>query len=302
VFRQTALATALVLLSAIPLHAQDMEPKAYAASPVGANFLVAAISHSSGSILFDPTLPITDATASIGGVAIGLGTTFGAFGKLTLVSAVLPVAWGEVSGRVGEDARSVTRAGMADSRYKLSINLRGNDAMPMREFATAPQRIIIGTSVTVAAPTGEYDHTKLINLGNHRWAFKPEVGIAVPRGGWDIDAYVGVWLFTPNAEFYPGGLRRTQDPVFAMQGHVSYEFKPRLWLAVDGTWYSGGGASVDDGEPIGQVNNARMGATLSIPAGQRQSFKIAYSSGVTVRSGTNFRTLAVGWQWLWLRR
>ena len=295
-------AVAVALLSALPAAAQDLEPKAYSASPVGATFLIAAGSRSSGSILFDPTLPIEDAEATINGVAAGIGMTFGVLGKLTLVSAVLPIAWGEVSGRVGEEAHAVTRAGLADSRYKLSINLRGNDAMPMREFAKAPRQTIIGASLTIAAPTGEYDRTKLINLGNHRWAFKPEIGIAVPRGAWDIDAYVGVWLFTANPTFYPGDQRRTQDPVFATQGHVSYTFKPRLWLAIDGTWYSGGGARVEDGPPIGKVNNARLGATLSIPAGTRQSLKIAYSSGVTVRSGTNFRTLAVGWQWLWLRR
>ncbi len=299
---RAAVTVALVLLVSGRAAGQEMEPKAYSASPTGANFLVAAASRSSGSILFDPTLPITDAKATISGVAIGLGTTFGLFGKLALVSAVLPVAWGDVSGHVGEDARSVSRAGLADSRYKLSINFLGNDAMPMREFAKAPRKTIIGTSITIAAPTGEYDRTKLINLGNHRWAFKPEVGLAAHRGDWDVDAYIGVWLFTPNDTFYPGELRRTQDPVVATQGHVSYTFKPRLWLAVDATWYSGGGASVDNGEPIGKVNNARLGATLSLPAGQRQSFKIAYSSGVTVRSGTNFRTLAVGWQWLWLRR
>ena len=296
------LAVALIVLAALPVAAQDMEPKAYSASPVGATFLVAAASRSSGSIIFDPTLPIEDAQATINGVAAGIGTTFGLFGKLTLVSAVLPLAWGEVSGRVGEEARSVTRAGLADSRYKLSMNLRGNDAMAIGEFAKAPRRTIVGTSITIAAPTGEYDRTKLINLGNHRWAFKPEVGIAVPHGAWDIDAYFGVWLFTANEHFYPGELRRTQDNVIATQGHVSYTFKPRLWLAIDGTWYSGGGASVEGGEPIGKVNNARLGATLSIPAGRRQSFKVAYSSGVTVRSGTNFRTIALGWQWLWLRR
>jgi hypothetical protein len=279
-----------------------MEPKAYSASPVGANFFVVALSRSTGSIIFDPTLPIEDAEATINGVVVGVGTTFGLFGKLTLASAVLPVAWGEASGRVGEEARSVTRAGLADTRYKLSMNLLGNDAMAMREFAKTPRRPIVGASMTIAAPTGEYDRAKLINLSNHRWAFKPEVGIAVPRGAWDVDAYVGIWLFTPNDQFYPGELRRTQDPVVASQVHVSYTFKPRLWLAVDGTWYAGGGASVDGGTPTGKVNNARLGATLSLPAGRQQSLKISYSSGVTVRSGTNFRTLAVGWQWLWLRR
>lgn len=294
-------AVAIAVASASPGIAQDMEPKAYSATPVGATFLVAAASRSSGSILFDPTLPIEDASATINGVAIGVGTTFGVLGKLMLVSAVLPIAWGEVSGRVGEDARSVTRAGVADSRYKVSVNLRGNDAMPLREFVKAPRHTIVGTSLTIAAPSGEYDRSRLINLGNNRWALKPEIGIAVPRGAWDVDAYIGAWLFTSNPQFYPGGAHRTQDPVIATQGHVSYTFKPRLWLAVDATWYAGGGASVNQGQATGRVNNARLGATLSLPASSRQSFKISYSSGVTVRSGTNFRTLAAGWQWLWLR-
>jgi len=87
----------------------------------------------------------------------------------------------------------------------------------------------------------------------------------------------------------------------ALQAHVSYTFKPRLWLAVDSTWYSGGSAQVEGGEPVGAVNNSRLGATLSLPAGRQQSFKISYSSGVAVRTGTDFRTLAVGWQWVWFR-
>jgi hypothetical protein len=289
------------LLLSTPAAAQEMEPKAYSASPVGTTFLVVAGSRNTGSVVFDPTLPIKDVEARIGGVAMGVGTTFGLFGKLTLVSAVLPFAWGELNGLVGENARSITRQGLADSRFKLSMNLRGNDAMRVREFVKAPPRTIVGTSLTVAAPSGQYDHTKLINLGTHRWAFKPEVGISVPKGPRDVDAYAGVWLFTANDDFYPGGLTRTQDPVVALQGHVSYTFKPRLWLAVDGTWYSGGTAQVEGNEPIGSVSNSRLGATLSVPIGQRQSIKVSYSAGVVVRTGTDFRTLAVGWQWLWFR-
>ncbi len=58
---------------------------------------------------------------------------------------------------------------------------------------------------------------------------------------------------------------------------------------------------MEGGEPSGGLNNSRLGATFSIPAGRRQSFKVSYSSGVAVRTGTDFRTLAVGWQWLWFR-
>jgi hypothetical protein len=289
------------LLSAAPVSAQEMEPKSYSASPVGTTFLVAAASRHTGSVVFDPTLPIKDVDARIGGVAVGIGTTFGLFGKLTLVSAVLPFASGELTGLVGEEARRITRQGLADTRVKLSMNFRGNDAMRPREFVKAPPRTIVGASVTVVMPTGQYDRTRLINLGTNRWAFKPEVGISVPRGPWDVDAYAGVWLPTANDDFDPGGLVRRQDPVVALQGHVSYTFKPRLWLAVDGTWYSGGASQVEGSDPVGAVSNSRLGATLSVPVGRRQSFKVSYSAGVIVRTGTDFRTLAVGWQWLWFR-
>ena len=98
----------VLLPAAVPAAAQDMEPKAYSASPVGATFLVGVISRSSGSVVFDPTLPIEDAEAHINAPVFGAGTTFGLFGKLALVSAAVPFAWGDVSGTVGENQHRVT--------------------------------------------------------------------------------------------------------------------------------------------------------------------------------------------------
>jgi hypothetical protein len=297
------LAVALWALAAVTsAAAQDLEPKAYSASPVGAAFVVVGLSRSTGSVVFDPTVPLTDVDANINAGLLATGYTFGLFGKLTLVTAALPYSWGDISGKVFEEARSITRSGLADSRYKLSINLAGNPALRARDFARAPRKTIVGASLTVVAPSGQYDDAKLINLGTNRWAIKPEVGVAVPRGHWDVDAYLGVWLLTDNADYFPGGQRRSQDPVVALQGHVSYTFKPRLWAAFDATWYHGGSSTVEGGSPSEGMNNSRMGATLSIPAGRQQSFKIAYSSGVVVRTGTNFRSLSVGWQWLWLTK
>ena len=287
-----------LLWCAPPADAQDLEPKAYSASPVGAAFLVVGLARSTGSVLTDPTLPVTDIDARINGVPLAAGYTFGLFDRLALITAALPYSWGEVSGRVGEEARAVTRSGLTDARVKLSINLVGNPAMKPREFSKAPRKTIVGTSLTVTTPTGQYDGTKLINLGTNRWGFKPEVGVAVPKGRWDIDAYLGVWLFTDNDDFFTGGRTRSQAQVVGLQGHASYTFRPRLWAAVDATWYQGGGATVDGGEPVGTMNNSRLGATVSFPMGRQQSLKLAYSSGVAVRTGTNFRTLSVGWQWL----
>ena len=89
----------------------------------------------------------------------------------------------------------------------------------------------------MTAPSGQYNSAKLINLGTNRWSFKPEVGVSVPTGRWEFDGYVGVWLFARNNDFFPGGRTRSQDPLIALQGHASYTIRPRLWLAVDATWY-----------------------------------------------------------------
>lgn len=296
-------AAALCLLAAsAPARAQDLEPKAYSASPVGAAFLVVGLARSSGSVLTDPTLPLKDVDAAIKGLPLAAGYTFALSGKLALVTAALPYSWGDVSGTVGEEARAITRSGLTDARVKLSVNLVGNPAMRTRAFARAPRKTIVGTSLTVTGPTGQYDGAKLINLGTNRWGFKPEVGVAVPKGRWDFDAYLGVWMFTDNSDFFPGGRTRSQSRVVALQGHASYTFKPRLWAAIDATYYQGGGASVDGGERSGDMNNSRLGATMSFPMGRYQSLKVAYSSGMAVRTGTNFRTLSVGWQFLRLTK
>ena len=299
IHRAVASACLIVAMTAAA-RAQDMEPKAYSASPVGANFLVGSYSRSTGDVLFDPTLPITDVHARIDGLALAVGHSFDLFGDLALVTVALPYAWADVTGKVQEQAGEVTRSGLADARFKLSVNLAGNPAMSAREFARAPRKTIVGVSLTVQAPSGQYYDTKLINLGNNRWAFKPEVGLSIPIRRLDADIYAGGWFFTANNDFYPGGLERTQSPIATLQAHLSYTLKPRLWVALDSTWYSGGGTQVAGGAPAEGVNNSRAGVTLSMPVGRRYSFKVAYASGVTVRTGTDFTTVAVAWQALWL--
>jgi Putative MetA-pathway of phenol degradation len=283
---------------------QDLEPRAYSASPVGLNFVLLGFGHSSGSVLFDPNVEITDVNAKLYIPTVGLGRTFGLFGRQSLVTIGLPYVWGHASGNVAEQSRSITRSGLADLRMKFSINLRGNPARSAADFFKFRKRtLLIGTSVTVTAPTGQYDPAKLVNLGTNRWAFKPEAGISYPLKKFDLDVYCGVWLFTKNGDFFPGGRLRRADPVTAIQGHISYTFRPQLWLAVDSTWYGGGAVSIDDAPSSTPENNTRAGLTLSLPLWKRQSVKLAYSTGTTTsRRGKDFNTISVAWQFAWFGR
>ena len=290
------------LIAVVPAAAQDLEPRAYSASPIGTSFLVLGLGRSTGDVIFDPSLPISDVSAEIQAATLGLGRTFPLAGRLGQIAAVLPYSWGTVEGKVFERAGSVHRSGLADLRMRFAVNLVGARAMKPREFATRKRTTIVGASLAVVAPSGQYDPHKLINLGSHRWAFKPEVGLSHPFRHWDLDVYGGAWFFTDNTDYFPGGARRSQSPIGVLQGHASYSFMQRGWVALDATWYGGGAASVDHGPSIGRQNNARYGATLAWPLGRRQSIKASYAAGAVVRSGSDFRTLSVAWQMLWFDR
>jgi len=286
------------LISRAP--AQELEPRSYSPSPIGLNFVGAAYAYSSGAVVLDPSLPISHVTAHVHGFVPGLGHTFAILGRQALISATLPYVYAEVGGQVFEEQRNVTRSGIGDLKTRVSLNLYGNPALTREEFARRPRPpFLIGTSLTVSYPTGQYYGDKLINIGTNRWAFKPEVGLSVPWKKLDLDVYGGAWFFTENANYYPGGASRQQDPLTTVQGHVCYTFRPSLWVAADGTWYGGGAASVGGGPKSGRLDNTRLGLTLSVPLTKSQSMKLAYSRGAAVRAGSNFSTIVAGWQLRW---
>lgn len=215
---------------------QELEPRAYSPSPTGTTFVVVSATRSAGDVFGDPSAPLVDVEAVVGVLGLGLGHVFSLMDKSWMVLAFVPVTWGEASGSIGENRREASRRGLADPRLKLSVILAGSPPMTAAEFARRPRRPIIGSSVTLVVPAGQYDRTRLVNLGSNRWSIKPEVGISVPAGRWTLDTYAGVWLFTTNQAFYPGFSERSQDPVFTLQGHVSYALGRRAWVAANATW------------------------------------------------------------------
>jgi hypothetical protein len=291
-----------LLLLAAPLSAQDLDPRAYARVPVGGTFLVAGFAVSHGGIVSDPALPVTDIDATVETTSLGIARSFSLFGKTAQAFGVLPYSWAQVSGKVLEQSRSITRAGLSDTRVRLSVLLRGAPAASLLEVMKAPRRTILGASLMVVAPSGQFFPDRLINLGTNRWAFKPEFAVSHPMGErWLLDTYAALWLFTGNDSFYPGTAVRTQAPMGAFQGHLSYSFKPQLWAAVDATYYVGGRTTVNGIDSNDQQSNSRVGATFAFPVGRRHSIKLAASTGAIVRSGADFTTVSIGWQTGWVK-
>ena len=181
--------------------------------------------------------------------------------------------------------------------------MHGAPAVTAAELAKAPKRTVLGTSLTIIAPTGQYLNGKLINIGTNRWSFKPEIALSQPIGSrWLFDLYAGVWFFTNNNAFYPGTLVRSQDPMGSFQTHLSYNLSLRAWVAFDLTYYIGGSTTVKGTANVDRQENSRLGGTLVLPMGKKSSVKFAYSTGAIIRFGANFTTLSVGWQTVFMEK
>jgi hypothetical protein len=289
------------LIVVCSLMAQDLDPRAYIRLPVKTYTVISGYAYSYGAVVTDPTFPIQDLDARVHSATIGYAQSFDLFGLSSQVMLAVPFVWSDLSGSVLGQQRSASLNGLADSRLRLAVLVAGAPAAGLAELNKASRKTIIGISMSVGVPTGEFHSDVLINIGTHRWSFKPEVALSQPIGKrWLLDVYSGVWLFTANNSFYPGGSAREQAPLGSFQVHISYNITPRFWVAINTTYYMGGRSTVDGIVYDDRQNNTRIGLTTVLPVGKSNSIKLAASTGGVVRLGQDFTTFTLGWQHSWL--
>jgi hypothetical protein len=285
-------------VSLAPLKGQELQPRAYVVSPVGVNVFVAGYSYSQGDVVFDPTLPIEDVGAKINISSLTFGRTLNVFGRSGQATLTLPYVWGSMDGIYIGVPTGITRSGIADLRARFAVNLVGAPAMNLGKFAKYKQKTNVGLSFTLAAPSGQYDSAKLINIGSNRWSFKPEAGVSQAVGNWLIDVYAGVWFFTDNKNFN-SGLVRSQKPIGSLQFHFSRTLKPGMWLAFNANFYTGGRTEVDGVPNSDLQKTSRLGATFALPLARRHSLKVVAHTGAYSRIGADFNVFSVGYQYVW---
>jgi Putative MetA-pathway of phenol degradation len=289
------------------LSAQDLSPRTYVITPLHSNAVTLTWSFYDGSINFNGALPVSDATGTYNVPILSYYHSFDLFGRSANVVASLPYGVGNFQGTINGAGDNLYRSGLVDSVFRFSVNLKGGPAMPVQKYMKWKQKVLLGASLKVIAPTGQYDPTKLINWGTNRWSFKPEFGYSQRWKKWVLDGYAGVWFFTTNSDFwsrniyYSGTRSQTQEPIGSFEGHLSYDFKPRLWASLDGNYWFGGKTSAGGVlNPLSEQSNSRIGGTVSVPITKHQALKFSYSNGTYIRFGGNYQNVSAAWQYSWL--
>jgi Putative MetA-pathway of phenol degradation len=307
-FFELVLSAAVAVGSSELLSAQDLAPRAYVITPLHANAITLTWAFYDGSINYNGALPVSGATGAYSVPIFSYYHSFVFFGRSANIVASLPYGVGNFRGTAFGAEQHLYRSGLLDSVFRISVNLKGGPAMPPQKFIKWKQKVLLGASLKVIAPTGQYDPTKLINWGTNRWSFKPEFGYSQRWGGkWVLDGYFGVWFFTRNSDFwsrniyFAGTRSQSQSPIGSIEGHLSYDFKPRLWASLDGNFWFGGKTTVNGVQnPLSQETNSRIGGTVAIPITRHQSLKFSYSTGTYIRFGGNYQNVSAAWQYSWM--
>jgi hypothetical protein len=241
---------------------------------------------------------LTNAEVTVHSPLLAYARSLDLWGLSGKIDAVLPYACASGTAVFAGMPGKRDVCGLADPRVRLSINFYGAPALTLEDFAHYQQDILVGASLQVAAPLGQYDADKLLNIGTNRWFIKPEIGVSKALGPVTLELAAGVTFYTPNNDFL-GGQEKQQDPIYALQGHLVYAFPYGIWAALDGTFYRGGRTTIDGVRGDDLQENSRFGVTLALPVNRHNSVKLYGGTGVLTRTGSNFNTVGMAWQFRW---
>ena len=287
-----------LLFMAVQAHAGEIEPRAYMNTPVGVNFLLAGYVYSDGGLSTAGSSPIKDAQLKMNTGILAYARSLDVWGKSGKFDVIVP--YSELSGNamVAGQPRERNISGLNDPRFRFSVNLYGAPALSLKDFPSYQQDLIIGASIQVSAPLGQYDKDKLVNLGNNRWFVKPDIGISKAWGALVMELSTGVFIYSENDDFF-GWKTLEQDPVSTTQIHVTYNFGHGVWAALSYTYDYGGRTRVDGERNNDLLKNSRLGATLALPVNRNNSIKLFANTGVHTSIGNDYDMAGIFWQYRW---
>lgn len=280
--------------------AQELAPRAYWPTPNGASVALVSYQKSTGDIVTDPSLPLVGVESDIDVLQLSYQKTFSLRGRTATMQLSLPYSSGDTKGFVDGIFRERIFSGIADTRIRFAVNLRGAPTMDAAGFQALRRepKPIIGASVLLQAPTGEYESDKLINIGTNRWSIKPAIGVILPiRPTWLFEFEIGGWFFGDNDNFL--GEKREQNPILSTELHLIKRIRPGFWASLDANFYVGGRTRIGDAYSDDLQRNSRAGATIVVPIKRGHAVRGSFSTGAVTKSGGDFDMYSLSYVRIW---
>lgn len=297
----SALAMFLQLFFVTDLGAQELEPRAYWVTPSDLNLVFVSYVYLNGPYTLDPVLPAYDVKSSSHVGVLGYYRAFNLLGRSANFTLSQGYTVGTFAGELPGDNDSLRISGVTDGSFRFAVNLKGGPAMSpkgLMEFRASP-KTLIGTSIRVVAPTGQYHSDRAVNPGLNRWAIKPQLGTVFPlKPRWLLELNLGVWLFAENEDFL--GAPLVQDPLASAELNFVHRIRPALWAAFNINYFYGGTVTESVFGEYGRQSNSRIGGTIAVPIGSSgHALKFQVFTGLITAFGGDATTLLAGYAYAW---
>lgn len=144
-------------------------------------------------------------------------------------------------------------------------------------------------------PLGLYDEDRLLNVGQNRFVFRPQVGMVHNWNLWSYELTGSVFFFSNNNDFYNNQVRE-QKPIFALQSHLIKRFSNHMWVSLSAAYGVGGEAIVQDNELGDQHSDLLYSVSFGTPLSRTQAVKLVYFRTETLRDvGADTNSIGLSW-------
>jgi hypothetical protein len=119
----------------------------------------------------------------------------------------------------------IHESGLADATYLPTI------AYTIPEQGTT--HTVIAATAYLTAPTGSYDSSHPVNIGDNRWRIQPNVAVAQRfLNRMTVELIGGLAFYTTNNQFFTpmGYVSMTQNQTFGLDAHVTADLTPDLYV------------------------------------------------------------------------
>jgi len=288
---------------AIPCSALDLEARKWNHIPLGSSFVGGGYAYTEADISVNPALLLEDVEMKLDTVAAKYRHAFEFLGKSARVDITQAYQEGRWKGLVDGVPEAIKRSGWSDTFVRFAVNLYGAPPLRGKEFgayrAKTRNETIIGAGLAMRLPTGDYMDDKLINLGQNRYAFRPQIGVVHTRDKWTTEVTAEVAFYTDNDDFF-NDKKLEQKPLLFTQAHFIRSLGPGEWVSLSLGYNYGGENTVDGDDKDNRNQNTGWALGYSYPITRQSGIKISYVKSRTEEStGLDTETLALGMVFSW---
>lgn len=158
----------------------------------------------------------------------------------------------------------------------------------------------LAAGLYVAAPTGQYNNDKFINMGANRWNYRIEVvPVAWKYKAFSLEVVGNVDFYTDNDDYTVNHLTLKQDPLYSAFGHITYDVTKTFWVGASYFLHTGGETKINDVEQNDSVTEHKLMFTTAFQTTAQTQLMLQYATDVHMSDGVSTNAIQARFAYFW---